>query len=63
MIDKLRPLIGNKVQVATSLETTTGILVSVDDTKITLRTSGVSGYDNGQYAIFQLKSVSYIRVI
>lgn len=63
MMDKLRPLIGSNLQVATSLETTTGTLISVDDTKLTLRTSSISGYENGQYAIFQLKSISYIRII
>ncbi|MBG9735623.1 hypothetical protein [Paenibacillus alvei] len=63
MMDKLRPLIGSNLQVATALETTTGTLVSVDENKLTLRTSSVSGYENGQYAIFPLKSISYIRII
>lgn len=63
MMDKLRPLIGSNVQVATSMETTSGVLVSVDENRLTLRTSGISGYENGQYAVFQLKSISYIRAI
>ncbi|MCM3290432.1 hypothetical protein M3661_09850 [Paenibacillus sp. MER 180] len=63
MMDKLRPLIGSNLQVATSLETTTGTLISVDETKLTLRTSSISGYENGQYAVFPLKSISYIRII
>ncbi|BFH14200.1 hypothetical protein WJ0W_001574 [Paenibacillus melissococcoides] len=63
MKEKLRSLIGKQVQVASALDLITGILVSVDDMKLTVRTSRLTGYDNGQYAIFQLHMVSYVRVI
>lgn len=63
MADKLYPFIGSKMQVATPLKTMNGILVSVDDSKLTLQTSGISGYENGQYTVFQLKSISYIRIV
>ncbi|RJG25117.1 hypothetical protein [Paenibacillus thiaminolyticus] len=63
MKDKLRSLIGKQVQVASALDLTTGVLVSVDDTKLTVRTSRLTGYDNGHYAIFQLNRVSYVRVV
>ncbi|MCE5170080.1 hypothetical protein LQV63_12240 [Paenibacillus profundus] len=63
MKEKLRLLIGKQVQVASALDMTTGVLVSVDDTKLTVRTSGFPGYDNGHYAIFQINMVSYVRIV
>ncbi|PZM63552.1 hypothetical protein [Paenibacillus dendritiformis] len=63
MKEKLRSLIGKQVQVASALDLTTGVLVSVDDTKLTVRTSRLTGYDNGHYAIFQLNMVSYVRIV
>ncbi|MBG9791376.1 hypothetical protein ABD76_02095 [Paenibacillus dendritiformis] len=62
MKEKLRSLIGKQVQVASALDLITGILVPVDDMKLTVRNSRLTGYQNGQYAIFQLHMVSYVRV-
>lgn len=60
MKEKLHSLVGSNIQVATALETTSGKLVSIDDTKLTLRTLSS---ENEQHMIFQLKSISYVRVI
>ncbi|MFB9327348.1 hypothetical protein ACFFSY_15580 [Paenibacillus aurantiacus] len=63
MNEELQALIGKQVQVASALETTTGVVVSVDGTALTLRTSALSGYELGSYAIFQLRRIAYIRVL
>lgn len=60
---ELQAIIGKQVQVASALETTTGVVVSADGSALTLRTSELSGYENGSYAIFQLHLIAYIRVL
>ncbi|TYP73953.1 hypothetical protein [Paenibacillus methanolicus] len=63
MNGELQALIGKQVQVASALDTTTGVVVSADGSALTLRTSELSGYEMGSYAIFQLRLIAYIRVL
>lgn len=62
MIDRLRGHIGENVQVATPLDVAEGVLVSVDSSCLTLRTSKLAGYDHGDYIVFPLHYVSYVRL-
>jgi hypothetical protein len=55
--------VNKEIQIASALETISGTLVSVDGTAVTLRTSEVFGYENGSYAIIQLRFISYIRLL
>lgn len=61
MIEELQGLIGKRVQLASALETISGVLVSVDAAAVTLRTSEVYGYENGSYAIVQIRYIAYVR--
>ncbi|CAM3392324.1 hypothetical protein PALU110988_20115 [Paenibacillus lupini] len=63
MIEELQSLVNKEIQIASALETISGTLVSVDGTAVTLRTSEVFGYENGSYAIIQLRFISYIRML
>ncbi|GMA66231.1 hypothetical protein NZD89_29005 (plasmid) [Alicyclobacillus fastidiosus] len=61
--ENLKQLIGKTTQVSSLLETTIGVLISVDHEKLTVCTSGVPGYENSSYKIFQIEQISYVRVV
>ncbi|WP_336773471.1 hypothetical protein [Paenibacillus sp. MMO-58] len=63
MIEELLSFVNKEVQIASALETIRGTLVSVDGSAVTVRTSEVFGYENGSYAIIQLRFISYIRLL
>jgi hypothetical protein len=63
MIEELQSLVNKEIQIASALETISGTLVSVDGIAVTLRTSEVFGYENGSYAIIQLRFISYILLL
>jgi hypothetical protein len=63
MIEELLSFVNKEVQIASALETICGTLVSVDGSAVTVRTSEVFGYENGSYAIIQLRFISYIRLL
>lgn len=54
-------LIGQSVQVATSVDTIVGTLMWSDDTFIRVATNGVGGYGNERMVTILTSSVAYIR--
>jgi hypothetical protein len=63
MTDRLQSWIGREVQAATVSEMVAGVLVSADERRLVVRTSGVSGYGNGRHAVLPLASICYVRLI
>lgn len=58
---RLASLIGQNVQVATSVDTVVGTLMGSDDTFIRVVTNGVGGYGNERMVTLLTSSVAYVR--
>lgn len=60
--EKLNSLVGSTIQVATEVDITTGVLSSVTNDLLTLRTSGSPGYTSGEDVVYPIDRIVYVRV-
>ncbi|GIP55042.1 hypothetical protein [Paenibacillus vini] len=60
---RVATLIGQNVQVTTSVDTITGTLVSSDKTFIKVNTGGVDGSEGSKTVSILTSVVAYIRVV
>lgn len=59
---ELRNHIGQRVQVVTPTEIVSGILLSVTEGTLTVRTTEYPGYGDTEDVIINLSNVAYVRV-
>lgn len=59
-VQKLRSYIGNNIQVVTGFDVTTGELVDVTNSTLTVLTASEPGYGANQ-VVFQINRITYAR--
>lgn len=59
--EKAASYVGQNVQVVTTVDTLAGVLLSVDETLLAIRTNGLGGYGEPKDITLLTDSVAYIR--